>query len=252
MLEENKEKNGTKMLSNKKEIIGVSLLGCMALWFAGATLGIFALLIFLPLFFKLHQYENIIRFLTAGVFFLFIAECHREAAPGLSSIYAIIGGVVLLLSLLLWFLTRICRGIRGKETSKENKINKQEDSKEKVSNGVVWITSLCMSILLWFCLSFATHASGGMLIVLVVFVPLLLGLPIFHMGFALSTIQVSERYKLFLTLFFWIGLPVLLVDLMWVIQRIKQQKGFLSYVESACVLLPYLVIGYFIFINLYK
>ncbi|MBQ9738033.1 MAG: hypothetical protein IJV75_00765 [Alphaproteobacteria bacterium] len=69
MLEENKEKNGTKMLSNKKEIIGVSLLGCMALWFAGATLGIFALLIFLPLFFKLHQYENIIRFLTAGVFF---------------------------------------------------------------------------------------------------------------------------------------------------------------------------------------
>lgn len=91
-----------------------------------------------------------------------------------------------------------------------------------------------------------------MLIVLVVFVPLLLGLPIFHMGFALSTIQVSERYKLFLTLFFWIGLPVFLVDLMWVIQRIKQRKGFLSYMESACVLLPYLVIGYFIFINLYK
>lgn len=80
---------------------------------------------------------------------------------------------------------------------------------------------------------------------MIFFAPLLFGLPIFHMSFALSTIQASERYKLFLTLFFWMGLPVLLVDLMWVIQRIKKQKDGLSYVESVCVLLPYLVIGYF-------
>ena len=130
--------------------------------------------------------------------------------------------------------------------SEENKENKQENSK-KVSNGVVWTTSLCMSILLCFCLNFITHDSQIALPLMIFFGPLLLALPIFHMSFVLSTIQASESYKLFLGLFFWMGLPVLLVDLMWVIQRIKKQKDVLSYVESSCVLLPYCIILYFMF-----
>ena len=130
--------------------------------------------------------------------------------------------------------------------SEENKINKQEDSKEKVSNGVVWVTSLCMSILLCFVLKLANDPQ--LFLPLMIFLgPPLIVLWLVHMGFALSTIQLSESYKEFLTLFFWIGLPLLLVDLMWVIQHLKKQKDFLSYVESVCVLLPYCIILYFMF-----
>lgn len=130
--------------------------------------------------------------------------------------------------------------------SEENKINKQEDSKEKVSNGVVWVTSLCMSILLCFVLKLANDPQ--LFLPLMIFLgPPLIVLWLVHMGFALSTIQLSESYKEFLKLFFWIGLPLLLVDLMWVIQHLKKQKDFLSYVESVCVLLPYCIILYFMF-----
>lgn len=130
--------------------------------------------------------------------------------------------------------------------SEENKINKQEDSKEKVSNGVVWVTSLCMSILLCFVLKLANDPQ--LFLPLMIFLgPPLIVLWLVHMGLTLSTIQLSESYKEFFKLFFWIGLPLLLVDLMWVIQHLKKQKDFLSYVESVCVLLPYCIILYFMF-----
>ena len=130
--------------------------------------------------------------------------------------------------------------------SEENKINKQEDSKEKVSNGVVWVTSLCMSILLCFVLKLANDPQ--LFLPLMIFLgPPLIVLWLVHMGLTLSTIQLSESDKEFLKLFFWIGLPLLLVDLMWVIQHLKKQKDFLSYVESVCVLLPYCIILYFMF-----
>ena len=137
--------------------------------------------------------------------------------------------------------------------------NKKNETTDRIKSGA-WITSLVIAGALVGAIS---HVSDwGQIVLLGVF----LGIPFImlirlHLKFILSDIKMPIEIKSWMVWAFFITLggivyllgaiaallPVLLVDLMWVIQRIKQQKDILSYVESACVLLPYCIISYFVF-----
>ncbi len=166
------------------------------------------------------------------------------------------GGVLVLMVLVasIWFvfwgylMAVMYKGIK----------NKKSETTNHLKSGA-WITSLVIAGAL---MGIISHASEW--VQAVVLLGVFLGIPFLilirlHLKFILSDIKMPIEIKSWMVWAFFITLggavylwgamtmllPLLLVDLIWVIQHLKKQKGFLSYVESVCVLLPYLVIGHF-------